>query len=66
MKNKKARWLEVKGRGDQTIHEFLNDRNVYNNYTHETKGKKLTFDELASAYLLDVEGPNEIEVPKHV
>ena len=43
-------WEKIKKRNDQTISEFLNDRNVFENYKNDTKGKLLTIEMLDEEY----------------
>ena len=50
VKAQRDRWEKIKSRNDQTINEFLKDRNVFENYKNETKGKLLTIEMLDKEY----------------
>lgn len=50
VEKQRERWASIKNRPEQTITEHLNERNVFENYKHDTKGKEITLEELKLYY----------------
>ena len=50
VEKQRERWVSIKNRPEQTITEHLNDRSVFENYKHDTKGKEITLEELKLYY----------------